>query len=159
MPVEVLPSAPVLCWMVPPLPGVPVPVTRRPPLDPVWSRMMPVAVLLAAVPDVMRWNVTWLAPMVVLAMLSAVPLLESIVLFEPVTVTVPSPVALKPAPDVVAMSSPPFVKSIVVPRLSLSETAGLVPVVRVLAGPVRATVPPVLFATLMPEPLLVMVPA
>ncbi len=62
---------------------------------------MPVAA--SAVGHEMLWNVRPFAPIVVLATLSAVPLVEVMVLPEPVTVTVPpgagpAPVALKPMP-------------------------------------------------------------
>ena len=71
MPLVVLPSAPVLCWIVPPEPAVPVPVTVRPPSAPVVLRLMPARC--RAVPAEMLWNVRSSAPMVVLATLSAVP--------------------------------------------------------------------------------------
>ena len=58
------------------------------------------------VPDEMLWNVRSAAPIVVLATLSAVPVVEVMVLPEPCTVTVPPPVALKPVPLVVVMSRP-----------------------------------------------------
>ena len=75
MPCVVLPSAPLLLAIVPPLPAVvPVPVTCRPPLPaavPVPLRMMP----LALPPfDEMSWKVTLAEPILVLLMLSAVPL-------------------------------------------------------------------------------------
>ncbi len=54
----------------------------------------------------MLWNVTLLAPIVVLATLSAVPVPELMVLPVPCTVTVPPPVARKPVPEVVVMSRP-----------------------------------------------------
>src|SRR5438270_8035037 len=44
-PCVVLPSAPVLCWIVPPDAAEPLPVTVRPPLVPVLLRMMPSDVL------------------------------------------------------------------------------------------------------------------
>ena len=66
--------------------------------------------------------------------------------------TVPPPVALKPAPEVVSMSSPPFVKLIVAPVLLLSVTAGLAPVFSVFVAPLKVTVPPVLFCTRTPGP-------
>jgi len=43
-------ACPVVCWMVPPLPPVPVPVTVNPPLAPVELRTIPFAGPLAAVP-------------------------------------------------------------------------------------------------------------
>ena len=137
-------------WIVPPEPAVvPVPVTVRPPLDAGgvehdavgrrrWREML--------------WNVRPLAPIVVLATLSAVPVPVSIVLPAPVTVTVPPPVALKPAPLVVSMSSPPPVKLIVWPVLVVSVTAVLAPVLSVLVVPLKVVVPAVLPETLMPVP-------
>ena len=74
-----------------------------PPLDPVLLSTMP---LRSAPLAEMLWNVTSAAPMVVLAMLSAVPVPELMVLPAPCTVTVPPPVALKPVPEVVVMSRP-----------------------------------------------------
>src|SRR5262245_66622682 len=64
-------SAPcALFWMVPPEPAVvPVPVTVSPPLAPVVLRMMPLVAPLAE----MSWKVSPLAPIVVFATLSAVP--------------------------------------------------------------------------------------
>ena len=91
---------PVVFWIVPPelllaLPASPVIVS--PPLDPVLLSTMPLTAPLAE----MLWKVTSDAPMVVLAMLSAVPVPELMVLPAPCTVTVPPPVALKPVPVVV----------------------------------------------------------
>src|SRR4051794_25119190 len=104
MPVEVLPSEPVLCWIVPPLPAVPVPVTCRPPLDPVVSRMMPVAELFGPERDELLWNVRSAAPMFVVVTFRAVPPVVVSVLttgvtpphgFTAQTTTVPPPVARK----------------------------------------------------------------
>ena len=88
---------------MPPELALPVPVTVSPPLDPVVLSTMPLAAPLAE----MLWNVRSLAPIVVLATLSAVPVVETMLLFEPVTVTVPPFVALKPIAVVVSMSRPP----------------------------------------------------
>ena len=73
---------PVVFWIVPPelllaLPASPVIVS--PPLDPVLLSTMPLTAPLAE----MLWNVTSDAPMVVLAMLSAVPVPELMVLPVP----------------------------------------------------------------------------
>jgi hypothetical protein len=91
-------SLPVLFSMVPPLPAAPVPVTWRPPLEPVVSRMMPAAELFVPLPDEMLLKVTLPEPILVFSMSSAVPLVELIVLPAPVTVTVPPSVSLMPAP-------------------------------------------------------------
>ena len=91
-------------------------------------------VLLSTMPLVppfaeMLWNVRSFAPIVVLTTFSAVPPADVIVLPLPSTVTVPPvvaagppPVALKPAPEVVVMASPPFVNAIVAPALSVRLT-------------------------------------
>src|SRR5216683_4836973 len=162
MPVVVLASAPVLFWMVPPEPALPLPVTCRPPLAPVVSKMTPVALLFDALPDEMLWKVMWLAPMLVLTMLRPVPEVLLIVfgLAPVVTLTVPPPVALKPVPAPVSMSRPPPLKVIVVPALlPLIVTAVLAPVFSVLVVPLRVTAPlPVLFATRTPLPPLEIVP-
>src|SRR4051812_31579928 len=115
LPCVVLPLAPVLFAIVPPVPAPPVPVTCRPPAVPVVSTMMP---LLVPPLDEMLWNVTSLAPIVVLAMLSPVPVPEVIVLPAPVAVTVPPPVAVNPAVllALVLIASVP-VKPIVAPVL------------------------------------------
>ena len=65
--------------------------------------------------------------MVVLAMLSAVPVVEVMVLPVPDTVIVPPPVALKPVPEVVVMSRPlppPGLKLIVAPRVAREIDGG-----------------------------------
>src|SRR6186713_474876 len=76
VPWVVLLSLPLLLEMVPPLPlpptdvFVPSPTTFRPPLEPVVSRMIP---LLEPPLDEILLNSKLFAPMVVLATLSAVP--------------------------------------------------------------------------------------
>jgi hypothetical protein len=65
------------------------------------------AALGVVLPAEMLWNVSPLAPMVVLATFSAVALVELMLLPEPVTFTIPPPVATKPLPVVVSMSRPP----------------------------------------------------
>ena len=120
----------VMFWMVPPVPAGPVPVTVRPALAPVPLRTMPFGAPLAE----MLWNVIPLAPMVVLATFSAVPVVVAIVLAVPVTLTVPPPVAWNPPPLVASMSSPPPVKLIVAPVLSVRMTAVAVPPFSTLFG-------------------------
>src|SRR5215218_4586284 len=122
IPAVVLPSAPVLCWIVPPVqsavlgavrvaavpttafgvtapPQTPLvlPVTVRPPLAPVLSRLIPIPAVPEAVPAEMLWNVRPLAPIVVFWTFSAVPVVVARVLVAPVTLTVPPPVAVKAA--------------------------------------------------------------
>src|SRR5262245_61069054 len=72
-------------WIVPPVPADPVPVMCRPPDAPAVSTLMPVVAPLTST----FWNVTSFAPMLVLAMLIAVPEPELIVLPVAVAVTVP----------------------------------------------------------------------
>lgn len=155
-PVVLLPLAPVLLAIVPPLPALPVPVTVKPPV-PVLSRIIPVA---EPPLDVMLWNVSPLAPIVVLTTFKAVaPEVLLMVLPVPCTVTaVAPPVALKPVPLEVLMTNPPPVKLIVPPALLLRLTAVLAPVFRFLVLPLKAIVPPVLLATLMPVPVSLMFP-
>ena len=80
----VLPSAPVLFEIVPPVQLAdevhvpPFPVTVRPAVEPVELRMMPFADPLAV--DEMLRKVNPLAPMVELVALRAVPVVEEIVL-------------------------------------------------------------------------------
>src|SRR6266478_5408705 len=106
--------------MVPPVPAVVVePTTVRPPLVPVVLRTMP---LVAPLAEILR-NVRPEPPIVVLATFSAVPVVDVIVLAVPVTVTVPPPVAAKPAPLVVLTARLPLTKSNVVPVLLVSDTA------------------------------------
>src|SRR3954469_363943 len=100
----------------------PLPVTTRLPLAPVLLRTMPLAGPDAAVPLEMLWKVRALAPIVVLATFSAVPVVDEIVLPVPETTTVPPPVALKPAPDVLVIPSPPF-ENVIVGFEPVEETA------------------------------------
>src|SRR6478752_618786 len=140
-------------WIVPPVQvgvaGVqapPLPVTLRP-LAPVAVRMIPFAgSVLLPVTAILR-NVRPLAPIVVLATLSAVPVvvvnvLTMLVLFC-VALTVPPPVAVNAALVVVLKLRPP-VKVIVAPVLVVSEIRVLVSVI----APLKAMVPPVLPVTL-----------
>ena len=66
---------PVEFSIVPPEPGVPVPVTVTPAEDPVSSRMMPLSAVLLALLSVLLdetlWNVTPAAPIVVFSITSA----------------------------------------------------------------------------------------
>ena len=129
-------SAPTMFWMVPPDPAVaPVPVTINWP-DPVLVSVMAVLLPLCAT----LWNVTLLLPMVVLAILTAVPLVVVIV-FVPVTFTVPLPVAVNAGLAPVESVSAPL-KLIVVPVLLVSEMPVLLPVL--LIAPVNVFVSPVL---------------
>ena len=99
----------VLFWIVPPVPGVPAPVTVNPPA-PVLVRTMP----LGAPLDEMLWNHKPPAPMVVLVTVSAVPVVVVSVLPLPVTVTVPLFAAVNAALAPVLRATPP-VKVTVVP--------------------------------------------
>ncbi len=96
-----------------------------------------------------------LAPMVVSVTLSAVPVVLLMVLgFTPVvTLTVPPPVALKPMPLVVSISSPTPLKLIVPPSLLSRLTAVSALVFNVLVPPLKFTVPEFvpLFVTSMPS--------
>src|SRR5687768_7206678 len=103
MPAVVEPSAPVLFWMVPPVPAPPVPVTVRLPTLPrvqsppqVLSNEIPTPLLPAPVPAEILSKVSPAVPIVVPFTLSAAPLVVVIVLFDAAgsaTVTVPPPVA------------------------------------------------------------------
>ena len=94
-----LASAPVMFWIVPPLPSLATepaaPVTVKPPDAPVLFRKMPFE---PPFEEMLR-NVRPLAPMVVLATLSAVPVVVvsvfTIEVLFCVALTVPPPVALK----------------------------------------------------------------
>src|SRR5215208_591002 len=113
IPPVVLPSAPDLCWIVPPeqsavlgavrVAAVPtafgatapphrppvLPVTVRPPEDPVVSSTIPTPAVPEAVPALIDRKVRPLAPMVVPFTLSAVPVPVVRLLVAPVTLTVP----------------------------------------------------------------------
>src|SRR4029450_6679115 len=119
------------------------PVTVRPPLAPVVLRTMP----FTAPFDEMLRNANPLAPMVVFATFSAVPVvvvsvLTMLVLFC-VALTVPPPVAVNAALAPVLRFNPP-VKLIVAPVLPVSET----PVSVSVTAPLNVTPPPVLPAML-----------
>src|SRR5260370_36857636 len=114
--VRALPAR-VVCGRVPP--GVfPPPLLLRPrvgvgpPLALVVLKTMPLTGSGAAVllPEEMLWKLRPLAPIVVFVTLSAVALTELIELPLPCTLIVPPPVALKPTPVVVLITSPPPVK-------------------------------------------------
>src|SRR5829696_1451846 len=105
----------------PPQTPLELPVTVRPPDDPVASREMPTPAVPDAVPASIDRNVSPPAPMVVLATLRAVADVVASVLDEPVDVTVPPPVATKAAfAPVLRVSAP--VNEIVEPVLLVSET-------------------------------------
>ncbi|MDQ4097175.1 MAG: hypothetical protein M3144_04825, partial [Actinomycetota bacterium] len=135
-------------WIVPPEPAVPVPVTVRPPRDPVFSSRMP----WAAPADEMLLKLSPLAPMVVFWTLRAlpVPLGWFSVLFDPVTLTVPPPVAEKACPSPVAVEVTPPVKLMVAPVLFCR----LIPPAVFVVGPEKVTVPPVRSRTATPGPTL-----
>jgi len=137
--------SPLEFWIVPPDPAAPVPVTLMPPRVPVLFRMMP----LDAPFDEMLWKRRPDEPIEVLTTLSAVPVVEVIVLPVPAVVTVPPPVALKPVPLVVVIASPPFGKLIVPPVLFSRLTAVFAPVVSVVL-PLKLIVPELTFWTTMP---------
>src|SRR5205085_11471680 len=147
----VVPSAPVALLIVPPLelpPRLvldPSPVTVRRPLEPVPFNTIPLAPPFAE----MCSKVSPLAPMFVLDTFRAVPVVESIVLAEPVTLTVPPPVALKPAPLVVSMLRPPPLKVIVWPE-PVDENAVDAPVLSVFVEPLNVVDPPALPDLVMP---------
>src|SRR5215204_6493431 len=132
MPAVVLPSAPVLLRIWPPvqsaelaavMDSVPaplllmetvpphwpeeLPVTIRPPLDaavPVFFRLMPTPAVPAAVPAEMLRKVRPAEPMSVSDTLSAVPLAVAMVL-TPDEVTVPPPVKTMPAAPLVLLTA------------------------------------------------------
>src|SRR5258705_10120962 len=142
----VLPSAPILCCIVPPDPGEPLPVTVSPPVELVVLRIMPFDALFAPVPDVMLRNVNPEAPMMVFVTFSAVPdvvesVLTIVVLFW-VALTVPPPVAVNESFAPVLRLMPP-VKLIVAPVLALRITPVPVPLFDETAPP-RLIVPLVL---------------
>src|SRR6476620_6071162 len=142
----------LLFVMVPPVQvGVAVvqvplfPVTVSPPLLPVVVRMMPEFAL--ALVELMLRKVTPLAPMVVLEMFNAVPVVVvkvlTIVLLSWVALTVPPPVAANAGLTVVLRLRPPL-KLIIEPVL-VSRLMPLTPAAVAVIGPDRFTVPPVLF--------------
>src|SRR4051794_30345480 len=93
--------------MTPPEPAVPVPATVRPPEEPVLFRKMPFPPVPEPPPAVIDLKVTPDDPIVLLSTFRAVPLVVVSVLFEPVTLTVPPPIALKALlPPVFAVTPP-----------------------------------------------------
>ena len=113
--VREMPS-PVMFWMTPPLPGVPAPVTVRPPVLPVLVSTMPLAPPLAE----RRSKVMPPLVMAVLVTRRAAPLVVSLVLV-PVTVRPPVLVLLvavkPPLPEAGSMSMPPLKVMARLPRL------------------------------------------
>ena len=102
--------------------------------------------LLPPFEEILR-NVSPLAPIVVLATSSAVPVVEEIVLTMVVlfcvALTVPPPIELNPLPLVVVMLNPP-VKLVVEPAFPLGILMAFAVVVFAVIPPVKAAVPPVL---------------
>src|ERR1700759_2467872 len=101
-------ASPGVFWIVPPELSppddvLPLPVTVRWPLEPVLLSTMPLTAPLAE----MSWNVMLLVPIVVLATLSAVPVVVVMLFAALVALTVPPLVALKPAWDVESMLRAP----------------------------------------------------
>lgn len=151
-PLELIISAPLLVMfcMVPPVPSVvPTPVTLRLPLEPVLFSDMPVGAPLA---EMLR-KVMSLAPIVVFATTNALAVVV-VIMFVPVTLSVPPPVAFK------AMFAP--VLSVMPPEKVFVEPVLLVRVIPVpvsVSAPVNVALPPVLLviSTESPEVLL-MVP-
>src|ERR1051325_5077864 len=145
--VELLPSAPLLFWMVPPDPAVPLPVMVKAP-EPVVSSVTP---LLVPPLDVMLRNVRPDAPMVVPVTLSALPVVVvSVLTIEVlfcVALTVPPPVAVKASLVAVDRVKPP-VQLKVAPVLEFRKTPRPVPLFEVMAPP-KANVPPFLLWTSM----------
>src|SRR5262249_2604728 len=100
----------------------------------------------------MLWNVRPLAPIVVFATLSAVPVVVESVFPLAVALTVPPPVALKALFAPVLAGTPPL-KLIGLPVL----VARLIPKRLSLIAPVKATVPAVWLVTSTDRPALVVV--
>src|SRR5262245_27626755 len=99
----------------------------------------------------MLLKVMLLAPIVVLVTFRAVPVVAAMVLFDPVTLTVPPPVARKPVPEVVGMVSAELgAKLIIVPVLLVSLTAVFAPVESPIVGLLKLIVPPELLAMFSP---------
>src|SRR6185436_2583652 len=133
----------VVRWIVPPVPAPPVPLTLRPPDDPVLLRTMPLAGPLAAVPAVMLRNSRLLALIVVWATLSAVPVVVVSVLTSP-----PVAAALHGFSSQTSMV-PPLVAAGPGP---VAANAALAPVVAV-RPPRKLIVAPVLVVNEMPWPV------
>src|SRR5262249_17917197 len=112
----------VVFWIVPPEPSpptdeFPLPLTVRPPLEPVVFSTIAVAARSAA----LVWRSGPPAPIVVFAAFSAGPGVVRGVLFEPVTLTVPPPVAMKAGLVPVESETPPA-RLIVAPVLEVRLT-------------------------------------
>src|SRR5580765_7717438 len=138
-------------WIVPPVEAEPVPVTVRPPLVPVVLSTIP-----SAAPfDEMLLKFSPLAPIVVFATFSAVPVVVASVLFDPVTLTVPPPVALNAVFAPVEAMTPP-VRLIVAPVLLLR----MIPLPVDETAPPRVTVPAVRpeIATALPALVVIALP-
>src|SRR3954465_6916924 len=105
--------------LLPPTDVLAPPVTVRPPLTPVLLSTMPLTGSAPALllPEEMSWKVRPLAPIVVLATFRAVPLVALRVLFDPVPLPVPPPVARKPVPELVSTVRLPPLKLTVAPVL------------------------------------------
>src|SRR4051812_36868288 len=134
--------APVALLIVPPvafpptLVFAPSPVTVSPPLEPVPFRTIPFAGPAPAevpAPAEMLWNVSPLAPILVLEPFGPAPVVVSILWAEPVTLTVPPPVAPNPGPLVVSMLRPPPVR-LIVGLDPVEENAAPVPVFSVFVA-------------------------
>src|SRR5688500_659573 len=131
---------------------VPSPVTVRPAVAPVVSRLMPLPV---AAPELMLLKLRPPAPIVLLLTFSPVPLAALMTLLLPVTAMAAAPlVALNPAPVVVAISSPPLAKLMVAPSLLSRFTPADVPELTRFCRPLKRIVfaPVLLFCTRMPRP-------
>src|ERR671929_1020316 len=130
---------PVVFWIVPPVQVEavvvhvpPLPLTVRLPLAPVPLRTMPFTAPFVS----MLRKLSPLEPMVVLSTRSVVPVVDASVLAEPVTFTVPPPVASNALLVPVLAVTPP-VRLMVAPVLPLR----LMPVPLSLIAPLKATVP------------------
>src|SRR4051812_45897825 len=144
-------ASPVWPVSVPPVEfrtAVPSPVTIRLPA-PVLFRMMALVPPVALIETKFRFE----PPMVVLATLTAAPPTEVIVFVAPLTLTVPPPVATKPAPVPVVMARlfPPGVKLIVWPLFVVWFTA-MPLVVVIVTSPLKFVEPPVEFVTVIALP-------
>src|SRR5436190_13352443 len=136
-------SAPVMPVIDPPVPAEPVPVTARWPLDPVLISTIPWVPPFAVIDLKVRCEL----PIVVFSTSSAVPVPVVIVLFAPVTVTVPPLVAAGPAPVAVRAALVPVERVRPPLRLMVAPVLALrrMPLAVLLMAALKATVPPVLF--------------
>src|SRR4051794_16791039 len=139
--VAVASSAPVAPVIVPPLQPLVSAVGQVPPL-PVTVRDAFAPVLFSRIPppeplDEIRWNVSGVAPTFVPETVSARPAPVSIVFPLPLTTTVPPPVALKPAPLVVEITSGPPLK-VIAGAVPVELNAAPAPVLSVLVAPEKA---------------------